>query len=221
MTKSWGVIFDFDGVVVDTIRHHELCWLEVAKEQNKSVTHEQYVSGFGVKNARFIREILGWTSDPKEIEAISKRKEALFQARVADVQLHSGFRQFLEMLNKHDVPCAIASSSILKNIDLVLKRHDIQSYFAQIVSGEDVSHGKPDPECFIKAAMRLKLEPQRTVVIEDALLGIEAATKAGCKSIGITTTFQPRAFEQLPYRADKIIDSFNELTFGELDSWFQ
>lgn len=223
MTKSWGAIFDFDGVVVDTEWHHEISWQEVAKEQKKSLTHEQFLSGFGVKNERFISEILGWTSDIELIRAISERKEGLFQGHVhaGSIPLLLGVQDFIESLHEHDVPCAIASSSILKNIDLILNQKHISNLFSHIISGEDVAKGKPNPECFMKAASALKLPPERTIVFEDALLGIEAALKAGCKCVAITTTFDRKEFEELPFKADLIVDSFSELNVRELESWFQ
>lgn len=222
MKPSWAAIFDFDGVIVDTEWHHEVCWQAVAKERKQGVTHEQYVSGFGVKNERFIREILAWTKDPSEIEAVSKRKEQLFQEHIAQetVSLIPGVDGLLQTLHEARVPCAIASSSILKNIELLLKNSPIRGYFSFIVSGENVREGKPNPECFLQAANGLKIAPEQCVVFEDALLGVEAAKRAGCKAVAITTTFDRSQFEGLSYKADKIIDTFSELNLNEIESWF-
>jgi len=223
MASRWGAVFDFDGVVVNTERHHEVCWQQVAKERNQPMTHEQYVSGFGVKNERFIREILAWTNDDEEIRRIAKRKEAIFQqhAEKNSIDLIQGVQTFLLELEKEGIPCAIASSSILKNIEIVLEHSPVRRYFAEIVSGEDVAHGKPNPECFIRAAAKLKLPTERCVVFEDALLGVEAAKKAGCKVVAITTTFPKHEFAGLGFAMEKIVKDFEEIDLKEIDSWFQ
>lgn len=222
MENSWGAVFDFDGVVVNTEWHHEVCWQQVAKERNQPLTHEQYVAGFGVKNDRFISEILGWTTDPEEIKQISVRKEEIFQkhAQKNSIELIQGILEFLHQLEKHGIPCAIASSSILKNIHIVLEHSPAKRFFSEIVSGEDVKVGKPNPACFLRAAEKLHLPPDRCIVFEDALLGVEAASKAGSKVVAITTTFPKREFEELPFRLMKIVPHFGELNVEEIDSWF-
>lgn len=220
--STWGAIFDFDGVILDTERHHEICWEKVAQERKASLSRQQFVNGFGVKNERFIREILGWTQDPEEIERIAKRKEALFQEHAAThaIGLIPGVEQFLDELTKKRVPCAIASSSILKNIELLLRHSSVKRYFSQIVSGEDVSHGKPHPEVFLKAAKKLGLAPERCVVFEDALLGVEAAVRAGSKVVALTTTFAKKEFESLPFCPDLLISDFNEEVLSTIERWF-
>lgn len=223
MASKWGAIFDFDGVIVDTEWHHEVCWQQVAKERNQSLTHEQYVSGFGVKNERFISEMLAWTQDAEEIKKIAKRKEEIFQQNALHEapNLVIGVDALLDELNHHQIPCAIASSSILKNIDIVLGSNPVRKFFSQIVSGDDVQLGKPNPECFLKAAAKLHMPPERCVVFEDALLGVEAAKRAGCKVIAITTTFNQEEFAKMNFCPDKIIESFSEVQVAELESWFQ
>lgn len=220
---SWGAIFDFDGVIVDTEEHHDLCWQKVAQELNLTITYEQFVAGFGVKNERFIREILGWTDDPKRAHEIAMRKEAIFQEHIktADVQLVAGVDTLLEALYEEKVPCAIASSSIVKNIELLLQHSHIRKYFSHIISGEDVKEGKPNPECFLKAAVSVQMPPERCVVFEDALLGVEAAKRAKAKCVAITTTFDKQKFEQLAHKPDMIINKFNQIDLKELESWFR
>lgn len=220
MGSSWGAIFDFDGVIVDTEECHEECWQLVAQEEGLPITHEQYLLGFGVKNDRFISEILGWTGDPACIARISKRKELLFQQIAHKVRLIEGVQPLLESLHTRGVPCVIASSSILKNIEILLESLQVGHYFDKIVSGQDVRQGKPDPEAFLCAAKKLQLAPGRCVVFEDALFGVEASFRAGCKTIALTTTFPRERFVQLDTPVDKIIDAFSQISVEELDQWF-
>lgn len=220
---SWGAIFDFDGVIVNTERHHEVCWQQVASELKQSMTHEQYVSGFGVKNDRFIAEILGWTQDREKIAEISQRKESIFQEHAMrnSIELVKGVDSLLAKLHEHGVSCVIASSSILKNIQIIFSHLAVGKFFSSIVSGEDVKQGKPNPECFLCAASRLHLPPERCVVFEDALLGVEGAKRAGSKVVAITTTFPRSEFEKQLLPADKIIERFSEVSVSELDSFFE
>jgi beta-phosphoglucomutase family hydrolase len=222
MANKWGAIFDFDGVIVDTEWHHEVCWLSLAKELALPITHEQYVSGFGVKNERFIKEILAWSDDPEEIQMLAKRKEAIFQehAKTATIHLLQGLQPFLLALQKRGIACAIASSSILKNIEIILENSSIPSFFSAVVSGEDVSVGKPDPACFLTAAKKIALPSHQCVVFEDALLGVEGAKRAGCKVVALTTTFEKGQFEALPYRLEAIIENFDEISVDEIAEWF-
>lgn len=216
----WGAVFDFDGVVVNTESHHEACWRQVADELGLAMTREQFLLGFGVKNALFISQILGWTDDPTKIEEICRRKESLFQEMAHKVALVDGLEHFLEDLKKKNIPCVIASSSILKNIQILLDRLSIKKYFFEVVSGEDVREGKPNPEVFLLAAKKIHKEPSRCVVFEDALYGIEAADRAGCKKVAVTTAFSKERFENLGFHLDKIVSSFKDINTGEVDQWF-
>jgi beta-phosphoglucomutase family hydrolase len=222
MSSGWGAIFDFDGVIADSEKHHEVCWQKVAHERGALFTRELYKRGFGVKNERFISEILGWTKDQEEIQHIAKRKEEVFEeyAEQHEVSLIPGVLDFVEELAECGVPLAIASSSIRKNIEILLKRSPIRAFFSHIVSAEDVTHGKPHPEVFLLAAERLLLPPERCVVFEDALLGVMAANLAGTKSVAITTTFPKERFEALELTPGLIITKFDKCLLAEVKKWF-
>lgn len=189
-------IFDFDGVIVDSGPLHERAWNQVAQERGQSITHEIFLGGFGVKNDLFIRDMLRWSSDPVEIDSIITRKEALFQSYLENEPIHliSGVKEFLFDLKKKKIPFALGSSSIRKNIDLVLEKVGLTEIFEIIISGEMVSHGKPDPEVFLKAATALRVNPSDCCVFEDAPLGVEAAIRAGMGVVALTTTFPSEIF---------------------------
>lgn len=219
---QWAAIFDFDGVIADTIYHHEECWREVAIERGTTLTRQQFLDGNGTRNYNFVVEILKWTSDPKEVEKIVQRKEALFWDMVKKVPINpvAGVEDFLKLLKKNNVPCALGSSSIRKNIDILFETLPLEKYFSAIVTGEDVEFGKPNPEVFVKAALKLGILPKKCIVFEDATLGIEAGTKAGAKTIALTTTFSKDVFEKSSFPPNKIIHSFDEISFCELENWF-
>src|SRR5204862_4864334 len=136
-----------------------------------------FKQGFGRKNEFIIPEILKWSSEVADIRRLSLRKEALYREVVADWGLEPlpGVRTWLERLHDAGVPCAIGSSTHRANIDLSLGLIGITEFFRAIITAEDVTKGKPDPEVFLKGAQALGRAPERCVVFEDALVGIEAA----------------------------------------------
>lgn len=221
-TAPWGAIFDFDGVVIDSERSHEEAWLKVAERNEKSLQRESFLYGFGLKNERFIKEVLQWTQDDEEVARIIKEKEQYFQEMIAarSVPLIPGVIAFLKRLHLREIPCVIGSSSILKNIEIVLDATALTPYFQKIVSGEDVKAGKPDPEVFLRCSQRIGVAASRCVVFEDAIFGIEAAKRAGMKAIAITTTFPKERFVEGAFQPDLIVSGFDEISLDEIQNWF-
>jgi len=206
----FGAIFDWDGVIIDSAKLHEQSWRRLADELGTSIAPESFIRGFGMKSARIIEEIHHWATEPAEIARLTNRKEALYRELVAQGEIAPlpGVVEWLHRLREASVPCAVASSTQRLNIDAVLKRIGLQEAFREIVSAEDVTHGKPHPEVFQTAAVRLKLAANRCVVFEDAHVGIEAAHAAGIKVVAVATT---HAVEQLR-AADLVVRQLDELT---------
>ena len=221
-TAQWGAIFDFDGVIVNSEASHEVCWHKVADRLNLPLRREDFLSGFGLKNERFIKEILSWTQDDAQVAAIIAEKESYFQELVYanPLPLVLGVRSCIEALYERGIPCVIGSSSILKNIEIVLDSVGLRRYFPLIVSGEDVVSGKPNPEVFIRCAKKIPLAPERCVVFEDAFAGIEAAKSANMKAVAVTTTFSKEKFLDKQYQPDSIIPDFGGLDLDAIASLF-
>lgn len=206
----FGAIFDWDGVVIDSGRLHARSWQLLADELGRTLTPDSFIRGFGMKSDRIVEEIHGWAKERSEIARLANRKEALYRELVADGQIAPlpGVVEWLHRLNEAAVPCAVASSTARQNIDAVLRRIGLEEAFREIISAQDVVHGKPDPEVFLKAADRLGIAPARSVVFEDAHVGIEAAHAAGMKVVAVATT-HPR--EEL-LAADLVVRRLDELT---------
>jgi beta-phosphoglucomutase family hydrolase len=206
----FGAIFDWDGVIIDSGKLHARSWRLLAAELGKSIAPDSFIRGFGMKSARIIEEIHGWAHEPSEITRLTNRKEALYRELVArgEIAPLPGVVEWLHRLHEAGVPCAVASSTQRLNIDAVLDRIGLQQAFQEIVSAEDVTYGKPNPEVFEKAAARLDVAPERWVVFEDAFVGIEAAHAAGMKVVAVATT---HSAEQLT-AADIVVRRLDELT---------
>jgi len=185
-----GAIFDWDGVVIDSSRHHEESWERLAREEGLPLPEGHFKRGFGMKNEVIIPEQLHWTTDPGEIQRLSLRKEALYREVVGawGIEPLPGVSALLADLAAVRIPAVIGSSTHRENIETALDLLGFRHRFAAIVTAEDVQRGKPDPEVFLKAAQRIGRLPPECVVFEDALVGIEAARAAGMRVIAVATT---------------------------------
>jgi len=215
----WGAIFDWDGVIIDSSRHHEESWERLAREEKQALPEGHFKAGFGRKNQFIIPEILAWTREDQEIERISLRKEALYRDVVREWGLEPlpGVKTWLERLRDAGVPCAIGSSTHRPNIDLSLSILGLASFFSAIVTAEDVTLGKPDPQVFLVAASRIQRPPECCVVFEDAFVGIEAAKAGGMRVIGVATTHPVEALGD----ADRAVCRLDELQTDDLARWFR
>ena len=216
---SWGAIFDWDGVIIDSSKCHETSWDRLAEEERRLLPAGHFKAGFGRKNEYIIPHILGWTTDASEIRRLGLRKEELYRAVVKEcgVSALPGVRTWLERLRDAGVPCAIGSSTHRANIDLTLTQIGLAPFFQGIVSAEDVTLGKPNPEVFLKASTKISRQPNRCVVFEDALAGLEAARNGGMRCVGVTTTNPADGLR--PY-ADLVVDRLDELEPANLGKWF-
>jgi beta-phosphoglucomutase family hydrolase len=216
---NWGAIFDWDGVIIDSSAHHEESWERLAREGDAVLPADHFKRGFGMKNEFIIPEILGWTRDTAEVARLSLRKEALYREVVAErgVAALPGVRVWLARLRAAGVPCVIGSSTHRANIDLSLDLIGLRDFFAAIVSAEDVTRGKPDPQVFLTAAVKIGRAPECCVVFEDALVGIAAARAGGMKCVAVATTNPP----ELLAAADRVVKELDELDPAQLAGWFE
>lgn len=185
-----GVIFDWDGVVIDSSAQHERSWEILAEEISKPLPEGHFKLGFGKKNQVIIPEILGWTVEPSEIAVLSNRKEEIYRelVRKSGVQILPGARELVSALRLEGIPRAIGSSTPQGNLDAIFAATGLGDFFDAVVSGDDVVHGKPAPDVFLLAAKMLGLPPAECLVIEDAHAGIEAACRAGIPVLAVATT---------------------------------
>jgi len=218
-SAKWAAVFDWDGVVIDSRSQHEESWERLATEANLPLPTGHFLKGFGRKNEYIIPHLLRWTEDEEEIRTLSLRKEELYRVIVAERGLEAlpGVREWLARLSAAGIPCVIGSSSHRENIRLSLEILRLSNSFNAWVTSEDVLHGKPDPEVFLKAASKAGFPPNRCIVFEDAHVGIAAARAAGMRVIGVATTHTKSEL----LAADLSVDRLDELDISKLTSWFQ
>jgi beta-phosphoglucomutase family hydrolase len=217
-SHSWGAIFDWDGVIIDSSKHHEESWERLAREISKPLPPGHFKRGFGRKNDFIIPQILAWTNDASEIKTLSLRKEALYREVIKELGLQPlpGVETWLKKLTDAAIPCVVGSSTHRENIKLALESIHLRDYFSAIVSAEDVTHGKPHPEVFLKAAEKISRSPEQCVVFEDAHVGIQAARNAGMKVVAVATTNPLAELTD----ADLAVERLDELGIEQINQWF-
>jgi beta-phosphoglucomutase len=206
-----AVIFDMDGVLIDSYRAHFESWKRAAAEHGSTYTEAQFAAGFG----RTSREVIAeqWQSEPlsdQQIAQIDQRKEALFREILSlDFPAMPGAVELIESLVEAGFRIAVGSSGPDENVRLAIDRLGIARFLSAIVTGNDVKRGKPDPQVFLIAAEQMCVPPARCVVVEDAPVGVEAAHRGGMHAIALAST--GRTVEQLA-AADLVVKSLTGLT---------
>jgi beta-phosphoglucomutase len=182
-------IFDHDGVLVDSLQLHQDAWLEMGRRTGLSLTPEFIHETFGMTNPSILRKLLGDDVDAEEMERLGSIKEICYRDAARGVLgLMPGVDELLEELEAAGARLAIGSSGVLPNLELTVSQCNLEGRFAAIASLEDIHRGKPDPEVFLVAAHKAGVLPSRSVVFEDAPVGIQAAKAAGMWAVGVGTT---------------------------------
>ncbi|MGC8873572.1 MAG: HAD family hydrolase [Chloroflexia bacterium] len=215
MPAPFAVLWDMDGVLVDSAPYHFRAWKETFVAEGVSFDEAAFRRTFGQRNDTIITDVLGPDVPPERVAALGDAKEARYRALIAleGITPLPGAPTWLERLHARGIPQAIASSAPRANVEAVLRALRWERFFQAIVSAEDVARGKPDPASFLLAAQRLRMPPQCCIVIEDAPAGIEAACRAGMRSIALSTTHPPHALAL----ADCVVPSLESLPLDALD----
>jgi beta-phosphoglucomutase family hydrolase len=212
-TAKQGVIWDMDGVLVDTGEFHFQAWSRALPEYGIPFSRELFAATFGMNNAGILAVLLGRTPAPELLAKISDRKEQLFrQAIRGHAQPLPGVLAWLERLKAAGMRQAIASSAPPANIDALVDELGLRDYFDAIASGFDLP-GKPDPALFLKVARLISVPPERCVVVEDAVAGVGGARRAGMKCIAVTTTNPAHALNE----ADVIVERLDTLSLDTFE----
>ena len=205
--SSRGVIFDMDGVLVDSYAAHLQSWKRLADELGEKITEDQFAATFGRTSREIIRELFAVT-EGETVARYDARKEALYRDIIRGrVPVMAGAIALVRALHAAGFRLAVGSSGPPENIALVCEDCGLDETLAGKVSGADVTHGKPHPEVFLLAAERIGVAPSDCVVIEDAVAGVEAAVRAGMRCIALTSTVGRERLGQ----ADLVVDRLDEI----------
>ena len=180
-----AVIWDLDGVVIDSEEDHRKAWQRLARETGKEFSDEQFAVTFGWRNDAIIPVVWGQVS-PEKMQELADRKEIYYRDSVRTTAAFlPGAQELMSALRDAGYLQALGSSAPIANIELVKEVLVLGRYINKFVSGETVPHGKPAPDIFLKAAQELGVEATHCLVIEDAVAGIAAARAGGMFSIAV------------------------------------
>jgi beta-phosphoglucomutase len=210
LANQMGVIFDMDGVLVDSYQTHFASWREVAAKHGLTMTKGEFAGTFG----RTSRDIIGilWPGkfSDAEVPRVDQDKEATYRRMLEEgFPEMDGAGELIGGLYKSGFGIAIGSSGPPENVELVRGHISNGPFITASVNGTEVTRGKPDPQVFLKAAEKLGIAAKLCAVVEDAPVGVEAARRAGMVSIGLLGTAPA---EKLAVHAHLVVDSLRKLS---------
>ncbi|MGZ4787489.1 MAG: HAD family hydrolase [Terriglobales bacterium] len=211
-----AIIFDMDGVVIDSHPIHRRSWRLFLQSLGKEVSDiELDFVMEGSKREDILRHFLGSLTE-FQLKQYGSQKEALFREQVTGIRPMPGFLDFIRGVTSQGMRAALASSGSEHRVSYILDHLDIRHYFSAIVSGDDVKNGKPDPTVFLIAAQRLGVAPSDAVVFEDAIAGVKGAKAAGMRCFALAKGARCELLQQAG--ADQVIRNFVGLTMDSVTS---
>jgi beta-phosphoglucomutase family hydrolase len=216
MSSVTGVIFDMDGVLVDSADAHCRAWQQLGEETGVPFTAELFRRTFGMRNASILPPWLGADPPPERAAQLGDRKEEIYRVLVRDgaVRVYPRVPEILDDLAASGARLAIASSGPRANVELLVEVTGARGRIEALVAAEDVRNGKPDPEAFLDAAQRLAVAPGRCAVVEDSTHGVTAAKRARMLAVAVLTSTPRSRLEEAG--ADVVIEEVGDLDAAEL-----
>lgn len=208
-----ALIFDMDGVIVDSNPMHRASWEVFNRRYGLATTEEMHQRMYGKRNDEIVRDFFGDGIAPEEVAARGRAKELLYREMMAgrtEEMLVPGLRAFLE--RHRDLPMGVASNAEPENVSFVLDEAGLGRYFRVVVDGHQVHNPKPHPDIYLRAAELLETEPASCIVFEDSHSGAAAGVAAGMRVIGLRTTLV-----NLP----GTIFTIDNFLSGDLEAWLQ
>ena len=215
-----AVLFDFDGVIVQSELVHKKTFLELLSRYGIEISNRRWYREFAGTGSRHIFKVLVRENGINEnVDELVERRKKIYEARVraGEVKETKGARELLLALQKKGIKCAIVSGSHRSNVELTLSVLGLGEFFDLIVSGDDLKQRKPDPGPFLHAAKKLGFRPDECIVIEDSYPGCEAGKRAGMKVVWIRPQANADASMEPP-ECDLAIDDFRGLKIEQIES---
>jgi len=211
--KPSGILWDMDGVLVDTADAHYQSWLDVLAPYGIKFDRDIFNMTFGMNNQSIIYRLFGKDLPDDEFARISDEKELAFRSAIkGKVKLLPGVREWLECFYANKIPQAVASSAPFENIDAVLDETGIRPSFQAIISAFGMP-GKPDPWVFLEAGKQLGVNAERAIVLEDSPAGVLGAHRAGYHCIAVSSLLTPEESKT----ADLLVDRLDHVNIIDIE----
>jgi HAD superfamily hydrolase (TIGR01509 family) len=203
-----------DGTIVNSLPFHKQAWQETFAKRGKDFTDGDFKWANGRRNEEIIPHFLAMKMSLAEVNVIADEKEATFRHLVKDsIKALPGVIELIKSLAKAKYELAVVSSTPKENIELITKTLGINKYFSLLINGDDVKEGKPSPQCFLLGAEKLGIEAKNCVVMEDAVVGVNAAKRAGMYCIAVSNTCSREDIAE----ADIVVDSLAEINVKTIE----
>jgi HAD superfamily hydrolase (TIGR01509 family) len=210
-----AALWDMDGVLVESAQFHYEAWKRAWAGIGIELSEPAFRKNFGQRNDTIIRDMLGADAQPEEVERLSVMKEQYYRDAIRGrVEPLPGAIELLDALRAAGFRCAMASAAPRANVEFILNELGAHALFDALVTNEDVLRGKPDPQVYLLAAERVGASPACSVVLEDAVAGVEGAKRAGMACLAVTSNHSRQALA----RADLVVDSLVEVSPATLRS---
>jgi len=215
---TMAVIWDVDGTLVDTGELHFRAWQKFFGEMEQPFTRQHFADTFGRRNPEILRELIRPDLTDDEVKELGDRKESYYLAEAEElgIDLLPGVIMLLDGLQKRGVKQAIGSSAPKGNLAAILQLTKSATYFDAVIGQEDTQKGKPDPQVFLLGAQRLGVPPERCLVFEDAVAGVQAAKAGGMRCIAVRFVGHHSSESLRDAGADRIVESLNDVSVDEV-----
>jgi len=211
MKELTTIIFDLDGVIIDTEPLHARTKRMAFEQYGVSVPEHMYAEFKGRSDEDMVRYGLKHFGPPSlEWQQVLARKHELFTEHFREIETVPGALEFIASARRRFDKMALVTSAIRRNQEYAMSRFGLASFFDVIVTGEDITRTKPDPEPYLAAISRLGVAPESCLVLEDSINGVVSANAAGCAVVAITTSFT--AAELAEAKPHTIVSGYDELT---------
>ncbi|MDB5748468.1 MAG: beta-phosphoglucomutase [Massilia sp.] len=212
-----ALIFDMDGTIVDNMAFHTQSWVTFFERRGRDIDADEFFrTTAGRQGKEIIRSHMGEHLADEEVATLNHEKEAVYRELYAPhLKAVAGFEDLIADARSQGVALAVGTAAPPANVEFTLDGLDLRRHFDAIVGATDVARGKPHPDVFIEAARRCGALPSDCIVFEDAPLGVEAARRAGMRTVVITTTLPAESFAEFD-NVIAIVSDFSELSLDAL-----
>lgn len=203
-------IFDMDGTLIDNCAWHVLAWREFAHRHGRDLSERQILDWMGATSSYYMNRIFEREVPADECAELTREKEELYRAMYAPhLALADGLKEILDDARRRGIRLAIATGGSLDNVDFILDGLNLRPMFDVIVDASQYERGKPAPDCYLKAAARMGLDPAECLVFEDAVAGVRSGKAAGMRVAAVTATIARDILAA--EKPDYLVASFREL----------
>jgi len=216
-----AIIFDMDGVLVDSSPFHLRKWMDLLQARGIPFEEQELrLIVLGPANDAIFRHFLGNDLTREQLYELSEELDANFRREIGPhPPAIAGVRRFIEECHAQGIAMAVASAAIANNVKFLISALGLQDYFRETLAVDATTHPKPHPEIYLKTAERLGVDPAACAVFEDSYVGIEAAKRAGMKCVAIASTFSAEDLRRETH-ADLIVPNFESVSLQTLRGLF-